>query len=265
MPNRENGLVVEHRQLAGDMFEIEFIAPAIAAECQPGQFVHVRIGSDNDPLLRRPISIYDVDKNLGSITLLYKVVGKGTEQLSKVKSKEYIDVMGPLGNPFSRVTESGNTLLLGGGVGIAPLVYLARCLQDAGSRVKVLYGVDSRENMVAFEKFRALGVELMPASADGSVGYKGMVTDLLEERIEALAIDRIYTCGPEVMMAIAADYAEKHNIWGEVSLEEHMACGVGACLACARRLKSGDESYVKVCKDGPVFNMTEVELYGGEV
>lgn len=260
MPLLEKGLVIGHNQVSRDMYELEFIAPGITPDCQPGQFVHIRSAQENDPLLRRPLSLYDVDKKLGSVTLLYKVVGKGTNLLTRIRPREYVDTMGPLGRGFS-LLESGKTaLLVGGGVGIAPLVYLARVLQFQGCKVKVMHGVGNREELVALAKLREIGVEILPSTMDGSAGFKGLVTDLLEKEVNPAEIDFIYSCGPEVMMAKVADFARDNGIAGEVSLEEYMACGVGACLGCARKMKSGDQEYKKVCKDGPVFGMDEVEL-----
>lgn len=261
MSTLEQGLVIRHNQVCRDMYEMELIVPGIAPACKPGQFVHLRSGNYNQPLLRRPLSLYDVDKKLGSITLLYKVVGVGTELLSHIRTKEYVDVMGPLGRPFSYQHSPKNALLIGGGVGIAPLVYLARTLKEQGCSCRVLYGTESRRQLVAFEKFRQIGVEFMPATMDGSAGYRGLVTELLDKKVTPAGIDYIYTCGPEAMMAQVADYATRHGLAGEVSLEEYMACGVGACLGCARKLKDRDQNYVKVCKDGPVFAINEVELY----
>lgn len=242
------------------MWELEFIAPAIAPECKPGQFVHIRSTLGNNPLLRRPLSLYDVDKRLGSITLLYKVVGTGTNLLTRIRTKEYVDVMGPLGRGFSVAPSRKRAVLVGGGVGIAPLVYLARVLVANNCRVKVLHGVESRQQLVALDKLREIGVEFMPSTMDGTAGYKGLITELLLKKLNPSEIDFIYTCGPEAMMAEVSDYAQERGIAGELSLEEYMACGVGACLGCARKLKTEDENYVKVCKDGPVFPMAGVEL-----
>ncbi len=259
MPLREHGLVMSHQKIAQDMYVMEFKAPNIAKECRPGQFLHVRPGNTNDPLLRRPLSLYDVDQVNGSISLLYRVVGKGTDLLTGIKVNDYIDVMGPLGRGFSLPDRPKKALLVGGGVGIAPLVYLGRVLQQMDCQVTVMCGASTASQLVVEEKLSQLNISFLAATMDGSAGIKGLVTDLLATR-NPEEFDLIYTCGPEPMMDLVVRYAAKHHIWGEVSLEEHMACGVGACLGCARRLKPSDEGYVKICKDGPVFNMTEVEF-----
>lgn len=259
MPLVENGLVIDHSKVDKDLYQLEFIAPKIASECMPGQFVHVLPGTTFDPLLRRPISLYDVDKKLGSITLLYKVVGKGTNLLTNIKPKEYVNVMGPLGRGFTIISNQ-NAVLVGGGIGIAPLIYLARRLKENNCNVTVLHGAETKSQLVVLNKLMEIGVEYMPATMDGTAGHKGFVTDLLSKKFVPEMIDFLYTCGPEPMMAVVADYGRKYGIATEVSLEEHMACGVGACLGCARKLKGDDETYVKICKDGPVFNSSNLEL-----
>jgi dihydroorotate dehydrogenase electron transfer subunit len=257
----EKGYVIEHKQLSDKLYEIEFICPNISFECEPGQFVHIKTGINNEPLLRRPFSLYDVDKQLGSIKLLYRIVGRGTTLMTNIKTKESIDVMGPLGKGFSVPKSPKKVLLVGGGVGIAPLVYLSRVLKKHQCSVIVLHGAGNRRQLVAFDKLREIGAEFMPATDDGSCGFKGPVTELLVKKIDVGQIDYIYTCGPEPMMAAVAEFAEEKGIPGEVSLEEYMACGVGACLGCARKLKAQDPDYKKVCKDGPVFSIKDVELF----
>lgn len=256
MPAEKRALVAAHRRVADGLYEMEVIAPQTASQAKPGQFVHIRPGFSSDPLLRRPLSLYDVDQGLGSITLLYKVVGRGTDLLSRVKSREYVDLMGPLGRGFTIPRPGRKTLLVGGGVGIAPLIYLARVLKQQGNSVRAAFGAASGQDAAVYRrKYEELGVEAWPATIDGTLGHQGTVLDLLKSRADPAQIDMIYTCGPEGMMEAVTDYARSHGIPGEVSLEEVMACGVGACLGCARKLKPQDEEYVKVCKDGPVFNM----------
>jgi dihydroorotate dehydrogenase electron transfer subunit len=254
------GKVLCHRQVAPDMFSLGFAAPAVARESKPGQFLQVLTGSTHDPLLRRPLSLFDVEQDKGVITLLYRVVGKGTGLLTGLNVNDPINIMGPLGRGFALPEQPEKVWLIGGGVGIAPLLFLGRVLRDRNCQVRVLGGAANAQGLWAGNRFERLGIPFMAATMDGSDGYTGLVTDLLRSQGNPDEIERIYTCGPEAMMAAVAGYAQENNIWGEVSLEEHMACGVGACLGCARQLKSGDQGYVKVCKDGPVFNMDEVEL-----
>lgn len=255
------GKVLSHRQVAPDMFSLEFAAPEVARISKPGQFLQVRPGSTHDPLLRRPLSLFDVEQDKGVITLLYRVAGKGTSLMTGLQINDSIDIMGPLGRGFTLPAQPEGVLLVGGGVGLAPLLFLGRALKAKNCSVRVLGGAANSQGLWPAKRFERLGIPFRGATMDGSEGHQGLVTELMQESIQAGGVERIYTCGPEAMMAAAARYAQANKIWGEVSLEEHMACGVGACLGCARRLKSGDQGFAKVCKDGPVFNMDQVELY----
>ncbi len=261
MATMVKALVLSNKQLSQEMYEMEFKAPNMAVQCSPGQFVHIITGSAYDPLLRRPISLYDVNKDTGIISLLYKVVGRGTELMTKIGINDYVDVMGPLGRGFSIEKACRKTLLVGGGVGMAPLVYLARELQRSQNEITVVYGCNSHNEAVAAGKLQSLGAKLLLTTMDGSSGLQGLPTPAnLAGYIKPADIDFIYTCGPEAMMAGWIEFARQNGIRGEVSLEEHMACGVGACLGCARKLKKTDANYVKVCKDGPVFQIELVDL-----
>jgi dihydroorotate dehydrogenase electron transfer subunit len=251
-------VVIEANRPVGEgLFLMEFLLPELADWAKPGQFVHVLINDQADPLLRRPISLFDIDPAAGVVRLLYKVVGRGTMLMSEKKPNDSVEIMGPLGQGFT-IRKNERVVLVGGGVGLAPLVYLARVLQRQGCQVELLHGVSNKSQLLPY--FNEPGIEYLAATMDGSEGFTGLVTDLLQERVDPKQCDYIYTCGPEPMMAAVIQYARRWNIPGELSLEEKMACGVGACLGCARRLKPDDEYLVKVCKDGPVFNMTAVEL-----
>jgi len=268
MPGLENGKVLDNRQVAGDWYVMDVAAPATARQCQPGQFLHIRPADNYDPLLRRPLSIYDVVPDSGLISLLYRVVGRGTGLLAKFAADEFINIMGPLGRGWSMPASAESLLLVGGGIGVAPLMYLARVARQKECRVRLLFGASEAAQLSAAARFEKLGVEVKRASMDGSLGYPGRVTDLLNDEI-ATDYARVYTCGPAPMMALVARWAITSGVWGEVSLEEHMACGVGACLGCACQLDPFQPGYVKVCKDGPVFNVDQVrwmqQMPAGEV
>jgi dihydroorotate dehydrogenase electron transfer subunit len=266
MPSVEKALVIRHREIVPYYYELEFIAPSIAQEVLPGQFVNIRVSNSLDPLLRRPFSIYNVDKKLGSITVFYKVVGRGTELLSLMPIQKRLDVMGPLGRPFSIPGNINRAYLIGGGVGIAPLVYLARVLTDSDIKVKVLMGASTAGFICGRDMFDQLGVNYLISTDDGSEGLKGKVTDLFEQQLFLQDCDYIYACGPEPMLAKITRLALDNGIDGEISLEGRMACGVGACLGCSHPvLKDGNRSYAKICSDGPVFRIGEMLLYNGDV
>lgn len=259
MPLTEQGKVLDNRLIAPDLYVMDFVAPLIAQECQPGQFLHIRTSSTCDPLLRRPFSIYDVLPGSCIISLLYRVVGRGTGLLTNIEVDDEIDVTGPLGRGFSLPEKPEDILLVGGGVGVAPLMYLGRQLIERGCRVQLLLGAATTEQLIAGQRFEKIGIRVKMASLDGAPGYQGLVTDLLDMENPA-SYNRLYTCGPEAMMARVAEWAIQNKVGGELSLEEHMACGVGACLGCARQLKPGQNGYAKICQDGPVFDINSVSF-----
>ena len=222
-----------------------------AKEFKPGQFVHVRIGKSCDPLLRRPISISDVDVIQHTVTLIYRIVGKGTALLAQCAEGDVLDCMGPLGNGF--VPQGTRPLLVGGGMGLAPLIYLARSLSAYSP--EVLMGGRTREELFWPEMYKTFCREIHITTDDGSVGAKGTVLDLLPKLLTK-KYDMIYTCGPQPMMKSVAAFAKEHHIPCQISLEKYMACGIGACLSCTCAAKDGKRR--KVCTDGPVFWAEEV-------
>ncbi|MDD2201322.1 MAG: dihydroorotate dehydrogenase electron transfer subunit [Firmicutes bacterium] len=271
----ETATIIKNDHVGVGLWEMELAAPRIvAAKPRPGQFVHVRTvpadprGNPHaHPLLRRPFSLYDVDMERSNISILYKVQGTGTSLMTKLRPRDLIDIMGPLGRSFSTPSQANGpftALVVGGGVGIAPLVYLTRLLRQRGCKVGVLYGASTCGELAALYRLQQLGASCRCTTLDDSLGVCGVVTDLLPQAIQALHPDFIYTCGPEPMMAAVARIAQKNNIPGEASLEAHMACGVGACLGCARKLRGSDAGYAKVCVDGPVFPIDRIEFEAGE-
>lgn len=217
---------------------------------KPGQFAEIRIDDSPTTFLRRPISINYIDKEKNEIWFLVQLVGDGTRHLSKVKKGDYINCILPLGNGFSLPeTNLCNPLLVGGGVGTAPLLYLGEQLKLKGIEPTFLLGARSANDLLQLDDFQKLG-KVYITTEDGSLGETGYVTQHSILGLEKYNI--IYTCGPKPMMMAVAKYAKENNIECEVSLENHMACGLGACLCCVENLK--DEGHVCVCKEGPVFN-----------
>lgn len=253
-----NGLVIKHRKIRDEYFEMEFIAPELARQAVPGQFVHLKVGDAEAPLLRRPISIADVDKAQGTITLLYRVVGKGTDILSRTPVETHIDLMGPLGKGFTIDTGLKNVLVIGGGIGVAPLVYLTRALVSQGVYVQALLGAANSHHLLGRNRLQQLGAQVSCATEDGSVGVKGRVNVLLPDALANRKYDFFYACGPMGMLHNLQGIAGANQLDGELSLEAHMACGIGACLGCAHPVRRADHTYAKVCVDGPVFPVGEV-------
>ncbi|PIE57172.1 MAG: hypothetical protein CSA34_00170 [Desulfobulbus propionicus] len=253
---QEKAVVLETKELSRNVVRLRVRSTGIASEARPGQFVMVRIGSSSTPLLRRPFSIHKVKKN--SLSLLYKVVGQGTEQLRRTAPGEELDLLGPLGRGFPLPGKGEKICLVGGGMGIAPLTFLAQRIaamkRDFSSDRVLLGAATASELQPLVRDFSALGFQVKEATDDGSLGYKGVVTALLPPLLSDC--QRIYVCGPHTMMAAAAGLCHTAGVTCLVSLETHMACGLGACLGCT--IFASDGSYRHVCKNGPVFNAKEV-------
>ncbi|MDD3879420.1 MAG: FAD-binding oxidoreductase, partial [Syntrophomonas sp.] len=173
MPSLEKARIISNSKQYHNLYIMEIEAPQTAKECKPGQFLHIFTSTGLDPLLRRPLSLYDVDKEAARISLLYKVVGKGTALLAAMSPGEYLDIMGPLGHGFSLPESARKCLLVGGGVGMAPLLYLARVLRQGGNELLALYGVGTEKELLALERLEAIGSQVQIATIDGSCGLEG--------------------------------------------------------------------------------------------
>lgn len=245
--------ITRNDRLTRDTFLMEFRAPEIAAEAVPGQFVMVRTADGTDPLLRRPFSICRTDDRR-ICGILYRVVGRGTKILSLARPGEALSVLGPLGSGFQLPNPGTNALLVAGGIGLAPLVFLFHRL-DRTER-EILLGYRSREERIPLGPLGLEGTSLSLATDDGSEGTKGLVTDLLEAKLqrEGGRGRMIYACGPQPMLKEVAALTGKAGIPCQISLETSMACGLGACQGCAVSAAHGQgREYFHVCQDGPVF------------
>lgn len=210
-----------------------------------GQFINIELAGK---YLRRPISVCDYDAT--TITIIYKVVGRGTEQMKAMEAGEQFDILTGLGNGFSTENEARRPLLVGGGVGVPPMYNLCRRLLGEGKSPIVILGFNTAEEIFYAEEFRALGVETYISTADGTVGTKGFVTDVIRE--QALDFDYLYTCGPLPMLKALYDAT---SVDAEFSFEERMGCGFGACMGCSCKTKYGNK---RICKDGPVLKREEI-------
>lgn len=235
-------------------------ATEIATAALPGQFVMVKTSPSYDPFLKRPISIHRIDRTAGLISLVYQVVGRGTQLMAQRREQEEIELIGPLGNGFRIPDEKKCIAIVGGGAGIAPLFALAAELVRQKKEVYVMLGAQNREKLIAVDDFESLGCKVLLATDDGSRGRKGFVTQLLEELSKTVHPDVIYACGPLPMLKGAVRIAENARIPCQVSLEERMGCGTGACIGCVTKVRGEDGSIVhkRVCHDGPVFLGSEV-------
>ncbi len=248
--------ILEHESLTDKYFLLTLKSRYISENAIPGQFVNIRVRDSISPLLRRPISIHQVNSKEKTFKLLYEVIGSGTETLSKHKPGDEVDVLGPLGKGFS--FEGDNAILVAGGMGIAPLAFLAWELLNNNKKVSIFIGTKTKNFTICEGALKNAGAEVHFATEDGSYGNKGLVTDILSSRIThySLLVTHIYSCGPKVMLKEVAKIAKKNNLPCQVSMEAYMACGIGACYGCALESRSG---YKMCCKDGPVFNAEEIK------
>ncbi|MFT4105394.1 MAG: dihydroorotate dehydrogenase electron transfer subunit [Lacrimispora sp.] len=254
---KETALVESQTRLADDVYSMWIKTETITAQAEPGQFVDV-FPKDGAKLLPRPISICETDKEKGLLRLVYRVVGEGTEEFSHYKAGDTVEIMGSLGNgfPLEAGREGRKAFLIGGGIGIPPMLELAKHLP---CEKQVVLGY--RDILFLNEEFHPYGATYV-ATEDGSAGTKGNVLDAIREN--GLEGDVIFACGPTPMLKALKAYALEHGIECYLSLEEKMACGIGACLACVCKTKEVDDHSMvhnkRICKDGPVFKAEEVEF-----
>jgi len=269
--------ILENVRLATDTYRVRFAAPAIARRIVPGQFLMLRLSDVNDPLIGRPLALYDTVLSASGqpegLDVVYLVKGKFTSRLRQMRPGQRIDVWGPLGNGFSPAALAPPSLehliLVAGGIGQTPFLALAREARGlraygdppraaAGRpRVTLCYGARSAEYLAGIEDFEQLGIDVRLATDDGSRGHRGLVTELLTQVLDASpAGARIACCGPEPMMEAVANIAAARGAPCEVSLETPMACGIGICFTCVARVRqpSGDWDYKRTCVEGPVFD-----------
>ena len=257
---QETVTVVSQKQIGTGIYDLTIQTKEIAAAAKAGQFVSV-YSNDASKLLPRPISLCGIDRKAGTLRLVYRVTGEhtGTEEFSRLQAGDTMKIMGPLGNGFT-VEKGRKAFLIGGGIGVPPLLQLAKDMKDAGENFQIVMGYRDAGTFL-LDEFKEQG-ESFVATEDGSVGTKGNVLDAIREN--HLDADVIYACGPTPMLRALKAYAEEQNMTCYVSMEERMACGIGACLACVCNSTEKDaHSNVKnkrICKEGPVFNAKEVEL-----
>jgi len=244
--------VIDNKPLKKDFFIIELESSEKLPEMKPGQFVQARVDGSKETFLRRPLSLHDVDYTNNRFKILVQVVGKGTESLSRLKTNDSLNLIYPLGNSFSLPEKRAHTLLVGGGCGIAPLLYLGRYLKSHSIIPDILLGFRNSDRVLEYKDYEAVG-NVFLTTEDGSAGEKGFVTN--HSLLGRARYDKVYCCGPEMMMKAIAGWCRKNNTDCEVSLENLMGCGIGACLCCVVNTVKGN---VCTCTDGPVFNTKEL-------
>lgn len=267
-----NAEVIKQNEVSRGYFRLTLAAPEVAVAARPGQFLHVSCGKTYDPLLRRPVSIHAVDRQKGEVSLLYRVAGRGTTLLSGQKEGESISILGPLGNGFTKPAGNENVFVVAGGIGVAPLYFFLQELSELNHNATVLLGASTKEQLICVKEIKDLGHTVLPATDDGSTGHHGTVVELFDlysriplhscgdynpdEELTGL----VYGCGPAAMLKELCDAIQENGFSGEISLEERMGCGVGACLSCVCKTKDGMDGfrYRRVCAEGPVFPAAEV-------
>ena len=245
--------VTENLRLHTNYVLLKLTSQTVLPEMLPGQFAEIRIDGSPTTFLRRPISINYVDRSRNEVWFLIQLVGDGTRRLAEAMKGDIINIVLPLGNGFTMPQiPSDKLLLVGGGVGTAPMLYLGEQLAKNGSKPTFLLGARTDKDLLQLDDFASYG-EVYTTTEDGSYGEKGYVTQ--HSILNKVKFEQIYTCGPKPMMMAVAKYAKSNNINCEVSLENMMACGVGACLCC---VENTDEGHLCVCKEGPVFNINKL-------
>ncbi|MBF0522193.1 MAG: dihydroorotate dehydrogenase electron transfer subunit [Candidatus Omnitrophica bacterium] len=250
---RDTFKIVSNEKLCPKFYKLCLEAKSIAQKAKPGQFVHIRVNAELEPFFRRPFSIHRANKYL---EICYEVIGPGTKILAAKKPGENLDILGPLGNGFMLPPQGiKKVAIVAGGMGVAPFLALTDQLKKK-YEIILLYGGRTKDHIFSLKAYKDNGCKIYISTDDGSVGTKGRVSELFSKIIPD-ASTYIYTCGPKPMIKAVQDFANKHQLKGQASLEEVMACGVGVCLGCATATIHG---YKTVCHDGPVFELGEVVL-----
>ena len=241
--------ILREREIAPGIFDWTVSCPRAAQTARPGQFALFGVPGKT---LRRPISICGIGREAGTLRFVFEVRGDGTRRLSEFREGEAADLLAPLGNGFDLGNPSRRALLVGGGIGVPPLLAAAEAL---GRNAVLAAGFRSRDAVILREDFEALGCETRIATDDGSLGHRGPVTELLD----GLSFDAVFACGPKPMLRAAASIAKSRGVPCQLSMEERMACGIGACLGCAVALRGQNGPYYgHVCRDGPVFDAERI-------
>ena len=263
MPKQVFAELIKKEKLLDDLYKFSVDAKEIVELANPGNFIEIRINENSDPFLRRPISIYNLDKKNGVLEFIFQVKGKGTELLAKKKEGDKIDIIGPLGNGTFKFEEYKNIAVIGGGIGIFPLYELSKQAKNAGKKVYTYLGFRNKDLVTLEKEFEDVSTILTITTDDGSYKNSGFAINYLKNDLEKNNIDCIYACGPLPMLKAVKKLAEEKEIPCQISLEEKMGCGMGVCLGCAvRTATSTDDNpqYLHVCKAGPVFNSKMVQI-----
>jgi len=263
MPSQVFAKLIKKEKLLDGLYKFSVEAKEIVDVAKPGNFIEIRINENLDPFLRRPISIYNLDKGKGILEFIFQVKGKGTELLAKKEEGNLIDIIGPLGSGTFKFEDKKNIAVIGGGIGIFPLYELSKQAKNSGVNIHTYLGFRNKELVTLEKEFEEVSTNLTITTDDGSYKEKGFAINFLADDLEKEKFDEIYACGPLPMLRAVKKLAEENNIPCQISLEEKMGCGLGVCLGCAVKTAASPKDapdYVHVCKAGPVFDSKIVEI-----
>ena len=250
--------LLKKEKIIDGIYKFSVKAPDIAKDAKPGQFLEAKVSETGEPFLRRPISIFNINGDM--IEFIFQVKGRGTELLAEREEGDLIDIMGPLGFGTVKVQEYGKVAIIGGGIGTYPLYELAKELKDKAD-VTMYMGFRNKDLVTLEKEFEEVSNKLVLTTDDGSYKEKGFAINFLKEDCKKEKPDMIFACGPLPMLKAVKEFATQEDIHCQISLEERMGCGIGACLGCAVKVKDGENfKYLHVCKEGPVFNAKDVEI-----
>lgn len=264
-------IILSNQEISPAYFRMRILAPGVAAAASPGQFVMVRPELALPTMLRRPFGVFRVGclspecdglPPREYVEILYKVVGEGTRILSELHQGDRVELLGPLGHGFDLGTPGREKILVGGGIGLVPLFMLGEALFGRGDKVRLLMGGRTRDDILAVTEFERSGVETYVSTDDGSLGEEGFVTAVLERKLDKYPAAEVFACGPMPMLSAVAAICDRREVPLQVSLEAHMACGVGACLGCVVKGAGHSEQsprYLCTCKAGPVFDAADLD------
>ncbi|MCI0514724.1 dihydroorotate dehydrogenase electron transfer subunit [candidate division KSB1 bacterium] len=255
--------VVENQMVTPSIHRIRFFQPQLANQVQPGQFINIRVQHNLVPLLRRPFSIHRSHPQAGWFEILFDIRGRGTQILSETPAGQFLSVLGPLGNSFQIPATLQKALIIAGGIGIAPMLFLAERLKNHLIETDCYYGVRTAAQFCCLNEFQAAGAALKLATEDGSQGFKGYITHLLQADLQQSRPKEtiLYACGPPAMLRAVQSFALANGIPAQLSLEAMMGCGFGVCVGCAvpvRKESQHEPQYHLVCQQGPIFPAEEV-------
>jgi len=261
-PTCTDTFITKKRDLKNDYYSITFSEYNRAKDCHPGHFVHILLPKSEIPF-RRAFSVASVDSEKKEVEIIFKIFGRGTRILGNLHKGDKVNLLGPLGTKFDFPKKNERTIIVAGGIGFPPLLFLAKAMVDKGyepKSIEFFYGGRTALDILDITRIKKLGVRFHPVTEDGSLGLKGLVTEPVEELINNHKSDslRLYSCGPEPMLKAVDALGVKYSVPGQISVEAPMPCGVGICLGCVVNLTAG--GHARVCREGPVFEIGEVAL-----